>query len=96
MQRSPALVSCAALLLLLSGTPTQAQAPMSLEQAMALAKPESFGAAVFSAWWSADGRQILYQTLPAGASAPATYSVAPADGSVRALDAAAAARVDPD
>ena len=96
MQRSPALVSCAALLLLLSGTPTQAQAPMTLEQAMALAKPESFGAAVFSAWWSADGRHLLYQTLPAGASAPTTYSVAPADGSVRALDAAAAARVDPD
>lgn len=96
MQGSPALVSCAALALLLSGTPTQAQAPMTLEQAMALAKPAAFGTSVFAAWWSADGRQVIYQTLPVGANEPATYSVAPADGSVRALDAAAAARVDPD
>ncbi len=69
---------------------------MTLEQAMALAKPEAFGTSIYSAWWSADGRQLVYQTFPAGASEPASYSVAPADGSVRALDAAAAARVDPD
>jgi dipeptidyl aminopeptidase/acylaminoacyl peptidase len=77
-------------------TPTHAQAPMTLEQAMALAKPEAFGTPVFAAWWSADGSQLVYQTLPVGAKEPATYSVTPADGSVRVLDAAAAARVDPD
>jgi dipeptidyl aminopeptidase/acylaminoacyl peptidase len=96
MQGSPALVSCAVLALLLCGTPTHAQAPMTLEQAMALAKPEAFGTSVFAAWWSADGRQLVYQTLPVGAKEPATYSVTSADGSVRVLDAAAAARVDPD
>jgi hypothetical protein len=96
MQYPQALLSGAALALLLSVTPTRAQAPMTLEQAMALAKPESFGTSVFSAWWTADGRQLVYQTFPAGAKEPASYSVAPADGSVRTLDAAAAARVDPD
>ena len=94
----PAVMACAVLALSapIASTPAQAQAPMTLEQAMALAKPAAFGTAVFSAWWSADGRQLVYQTFPAGATEPATYSVAPDDGSVRALDAAAAARVDPD
>jgi dipeptidyl aminopeptidase/acylaminoacyl peptidase len=69
---------------------------MTLQQAMELAKPESFGTAVFSSWWSADGRQLVYQQLPAGTHAPATYSFAPADGSTQALDAGAAARVDPE
>jgi hypothetical protein len=64
-------MSCAALALLVSVTPTRAQAPMTLEQAMALSRPAAFGTAVFSAWWSADGRQLVYQTLPAGASEPA-------------------------
>ncbi len=96
MQGSIALVSCAALALLGAVNPAHVQASMTLEQAMALAKPTAFGTAVFAAWWSADGRQLVYQTLPAGATEPATYSVAPADGSVRALDADAAARVDPD
>jgi dipeptidyl aminopeptidase/acylaminoacyl peptidase len=96
MQGSFASVSCAALAVLGAVTAVHAQAPMTLEQAMALAKPEAFGTTVFAAWWSADGRQLVYQTLPVGAKEPATYSVTPADRSVRALDAAAAARVDPD
>jgi hypothetical protein len=34
--------------------------------------------------------------MPIGAAQPATFSVVPADGSVRPLDAAAAARIDPE
>ena len=82
----------------LPGTPAgnAARTPLTLEEAMALAKPESFGTSVFSAWWTADGRQLVYQQMRPGLPAPASYSVAPADGSVRPLDAAAAARVDPE
>ena len=82
----------------LPGTPAgnAARTPLTLEEAMALAKPGSFGTAVLSAWWSADGRQIVYQQMPIGAAQLATFSVVPADGSVRPLDAAAVARVDPE
>ena len=94
--RRLALATCALAVLLGPATSTQAQtpAPLTLEQALALAKPESFGAAVFSAWWTADGRQIVYQQLRGGA--PEAYSYVPADGSTRPLDAAAAARLDPE
>jgi dipeptidyl aminopeptidase/acylaminoacyl peptidase len=95
LRMPPAVMACAVLVALFAPiAPTRAQ--MTLEQAMALAKPQAFGSSVFAAWWTADGRQLVYQTFPAGAKEPASYSVAPADGSVRALDAAAAARVDPD
>ena len=82
----------------LPGTPAgnAGRTPLTLEEAMALAKPGAFGTAVLSAWWSADGRQIVYQQMPVGAAQLATFSVVPADGSVRSLDAAAAARVDPE
>ena len=107
-RRLPALARractvCAALAALLPVGAVVAQAPaatgsppLTLEQAMALAKPESFGTSVFSAWWTADGRQLVYQQLPAGGGEPATYTVAPADGSIRLLDAAAVGRVDPE
>ena len=107
-RRLPALARracsvCAALAALLPVGAVVAQAPaatgsppLTLEQAMALAKPESFGTSVFSAWWTADGRQLVYQQLPAGGGEPATYSVAPADGSIRQLDPAAAGRADPE
>ncbi|MFN9211829.1 MAG: TolB family protein, partial [Betaproteobacteria bacterium] len=101
-RRATARVSmaCAVLALLGPVVPTLAQAPaptptpLTLEQAMALAKPESFGAAVFSAWWTADGRQLVYQQLRAGTLESYTYNLA--DGRTRLLDSAAAARVDPE
>ena len=98
LRLQPAVMVCAVLALFapIASTHALAQAAMTLEQAMALAKPESFGPSVFSAWWTADGRQLVYQQLRPGLPAPASYSVAPADGSVRSLDAAAAARVDPE
>jgi dipeptidyl aminopeptidase/acylaminoacyl peptidase len=97
-RRATARVSMACAVLALLGPATsalaQTPAPLTLEQAMALAKPESFGAAVFSAWWTADGRQLIYQQLRGGTLE--SYSYNPADGSTRLLDSAAAAQVDPE
>jgi hypothetical protein len=77
LRMPPAVMACAVLVALFAPiAPTRAQ--MTLEQAMALAKPQAFGSSVFAAWWTADGRQLVYQTFPAGArSLQATASRLP-------------------
>jgi hypothetical protein len=51
------LASAVAQAPVLPSTPTgnAARTPLTLEEAMALAKPGSFATAVLSAWWGADG-----------------------------------------
>ena len=90
-----ASLTCA-LAVLSTVTPAVAQTPLTLEQAMTMAKPDFMGSPVTAAWWSADSRQVYYQHQLPGAKEVSTFRLDPRDGTVRAIDAAGKAQIDGD
>ncbi|GGA79606.1 peptidase S9 [Arenimonas soli] len=80
-----ALVSACAL-------PAQAQAPLTLDQAMA--HPDWIGPPVESAWWSLDGQRALYTLKREGSPVRDTWTVPVAGGEPVKVEGAALAELD--
>jgi len=78
------LRSCLLVALAFMSVEAAAQTPITLDQAMA--HPDWIGPPVETAWWTWDGRSVLYQVKRAGSPVRDTY--------VQAVDGSAATRVE--
>jgi len=79
-----------------AGAAAQPPAPLTLEQAMAMATRDFMGAPVTAAWWSVDARSVFFRYQPPGAKEAATFEVNPRNGSVREVPAEDLGLVDAD
>jgi dipeptidyl aminopeptidase/acylaminoacyl peptidase len=92
--RLPVSASALTFIAALAGLPATAATPVTLDQAMA--DPDWIGNAVETAWWSWDGKQVLYKQKRAGSPVRDVYATAAQAGlnKARKVEDAEFARLD--